>query len=74
MSDEAPLAKRPMGRPRAFDVNRALDCAISVFRERGYDGTSVDALQAATGLTAGSIYKAFGSKRDLFAAAYERYC
>ncbi|WP_260596925.1 TetR/AcrR family transcriptional regulator [Sphingomonas endolithica] len=62
-----------MGRPRAFDVDWALDRAISVFRERGYGGASIDALQAATGLTTGSIYKAFGSKQKFFAAAYARY-
>jgi TetR/AcrR family transcriptional repressor of nem operon len=73
MKAETPPAKRLMGRPRAFDVSGALDSALSVFRESGYDGTSVEALQAATGLTVGSIYKAFGSKRQLFAAAYERY-
>lgn len=62
-----------MGRPREFDTDSVLDRASQVFQERGYSGASVDALQTATGLTAGSLYKAFGHKRGLFAAAYRRY-
>ncbi|WP_197565238.1 TetR/AcrR family transcriptional regulator [Sphingobium sp. YBL2] len=54
-------------------MDEVLDRAMQVFRERGYDGASVDALQEATGLTAGSVYKAFGSKREFFIAAYDRY-
>jgi TetR/AcrR family transcriptional repressor of nem operon len=73
VNKETSSNNRPMGRPRAFDVDGALDRAIHLFRERGYGGSSLDALQAATGLTAGSIYKAFGSKRGFFEAAYKRY-
>jgi AcrR family transcriptional regulator len=73
MDKRSPSAKRPMGRPREYDLNSALDRAIPMFRERGYSGASVEALQTATGLTAGSLYKAFKSKREFFAAAYHRY-
>ncbi|OAP35214.1 TetR family transcriptional regulator [Sinorhizobium glycinis] len=64
---------RPVGRPREFDMNRALDAAIRIFSEKGYHGTSIAELKAETGLTAGSIYKAFRDKRDVFVAAYDRY-
>lgn len=64
---------RPPGRPRAFDMNSALDAAIRIFSEKGYHGTSIAELKAAMGLTAGSIYKAFHDKRDVFIAAYDRY-
>ena len=50
-----------------------LDGAIRVFRERGYNATSVADLAQATGLSAGSLYKAFKDKRGIFLAAFERY-
>lgn len=42
--------------------------ASAVFAERGYAGTSVDMLVAASGVHRGSLYSAFGSKRGLFVA------
>jgi AcrR family transcriptional regulator len=65
--------QRRLGRPREFDLDTVLEAAVRVFRERGYQATSVSDLVDATGLTAGSLYKAFGDKRNLFAAAFERY-
>lgn len=54
-------------------MDRVLDAAVKVFRERGYHATSVTDLRAATGLTAGSLYKAFKDKRGIFDAALDRY-
>lgn len=62
-----------MGRIRGFDVDEALDAALEVFWQRGYDGTPMQGLCSAMGLQPGSVYAAFGSKRDLFAAALRRY-
>lgn len=64
---------RSPGRPREFDMDAAVEAAMRVFRERGYHATSVGDLCTATGLTAGSIYKAFGDKRALFLAAFDHY-
>jgi TetR/AcrR family transcriptional repressor of nem operon len=64
---------RTPGRPREFDTDTAIESAVLVFRERGYQATSIGDLCEATGLTAGSIYKAFGDKRTLFLAALDRY-
>jgi TetR/AcrR family transcriptional regulator, transcriptional repressor for nem operon len=64
---------RGPGRPREFDLDTVVDGAVGVFRERGYHATSVGDLSAATGLTAGSLYKAFGDKRGIFLAALDRY-
>ncbi|KQW32039.1 hypothetical protein ASE36_07520 [Rhizobium sp. Root274] len=72
MSDTA-LFVRSAGRPRAFEIDAALDAAITVFTERGYHGTSITDLKAAMGLTAGSIYKAFKDKKAIFLAAFDRY-
>ena len=62
-----------VGRVRGFDVGEALDVALELFWQRGYDGTPVQALCRAMDLQPGSVYAAFGSKRDLFVAALRRY-
>ena len=61
------------GRPRQFDTDTMLDQVIDVFRRQGFHATSVADLKTATGLTAGSLYKAFKDKRALFRAALDRY-
>jgi len=74
MNTSAPISKkRHVGRPREFDMDKALDAAMLVFRERGYNATSIADLRAAMGLTAGSLYKAFKDKRAIFVAALDRY-
>jgi AcrR family transcriptional regulator len=55
-----------MARPREFDEAQVLAQARSLFATQGYNGTSIDDLVKATGLLRGSLYKAFGSKRNLF--------
>ncbi|MBG0829772.1 TetR/AcrR family transcriptional regulator [Planomonospora sp. ID67723] len=62
-----------MARPRAFDPEQAVAAALDTFWSRGYEGTSIGDLEAATGLNRSSLYQAFGSKRRLFDAAVERY-
>jgi AcrR family transcriptional regulator len=64
---------RPRGRPRGFDIDQALDCAIGVFWEKGYTGAAISDLAQATGLAPPSLYAAFGSKRGMFLAALKRY-
>lgn len=73
-SPERAVPDRPgPGRPRAFDLEAAVQDAIGVFRVHGYHGTSVHDLEAGTGLARGSLYKAFHDKRSLFLAALEHY-
>ncbi|KGA18723.1 hypothetical protein GM51_7775 [freshwater metagenome] len=55
-----------MARPKEFEVAEVLLKARAVFAAQGYNGTSIDDLVRATGLMRGSIYQAFGSKRNLF--------
>lgn len=62
-----------MARPRTFDETRAAEAAADAFRRTGYEGTSTDALCAATGLRRSSIYNAFTSKHDLFLRALKQY-
>jgi TetR/AcrR family transcriptional repressor of nem operon len=62
-----------MGRVRKFDVEEALGVALEMFWEQGFDGTPIHALCQAMDLQPGSVYAAFGNKRDLFVAAVRRY-
>jgi TetR/AcrR family transcriptional repressor of nem operon len=62
-----------MPRPREFDETVALDAAMECFWRRGYEATSLRDLTASMGLTAPSLYNAFGDKQALFARALERY-
>lgn len=55
-----------MARPRAFDEATVISQARTLFAAQGYNGTSIDDLVKETGLLRGSLYKAFGSKRNLF--------
>ncbi|MBV2129005.1 TetR/AcrR family transcriptional regulator [Arsukibacterium indicum] len=62
-----------MGRPRAFDVDTALEKALDVFWRKGYDGTSLSDLTEAMGINKPSLYAAFGNKEQLFLKAIELY-
>lgn len=62
-----------MGRPRAFDVDEALDKAMKVFWRKGYEGASMSDLTAAMHVNSPSIYAVFGSKEGLFKAVLDRY-
>src|SRR4051794_3997112 len=61
------------GRPRAFDPERALDRALRVFWEKGYEGASLPELTRAMGINRPSMYAAFGNKEALFRKAIDRY-
>jgi AcrR family transcriptional regulator len=62
-----------LGRPRAFDADRALDRALTIFWRNGYEGASLPALTKAMGINRPSLYAAFGNKEALFRKALERY-
>jgi TetR/AcrR family transcriptional regulator, copper-responsive repressor len=67
-----PMAPR-QGRPREFDKDAALERALLLFWQHGYESTSVAELTRAMGVNPPSMYAAFGGKRRLFTAAVERY-
>ncbi len=62
-----------MARPRKFDETQVLQSAMELFWACGYAGTSLDALDKATGLNRGSVYNAFGDKRHLYLATIDHY-
>jgi TetR/AcrR family transcriptional regulator, mexJK operon transcriptional repressor len=64
--------RRGGGRPtreeaEARDV-RLLDVATRLFMERGFDGTSIDAVAEAAGVSKPTVYARYHDKRDLFVA------
>jgi AcrR family transcriptional regulator len=71
--DDSTEARRRPGRPREFDRTAAIDQAIRLFWERGYEGTSFDDLVTSMGISASSFYSAFESKQRLFYEAMDRY-
>ncbi|PTS89262.1 TetR family transcriptional regulator [Sphingomonas sp. HMWF008] len=73
-SSEQPLAPpRKTGRPRSFDRDAALEQAMFAFWRHGYETTSIADLTTAMGVTAPSLYTAFGDKQRLFLEAVQRY-
>ncbi|MFF2350555.1 TetR/AcrR family transcriptional regulator [Kitasatospora sp. NPDC058115] len=62
-----------MGRPRSFDADVVVARAMDTFWTKGYGDTSPADLAEATGVAKGSLYHAFGSKRELFARALDHY-
>lgn len=67
------LTKRPVGRPREFDEDKALEAAMDAFWQKGYEATSLADLCKHTGLHKGSLYQTFGSKHELFMRALKNY-
>ena len=65
--------RRKIGRPLSFDRECALQQAMLTFWRHGYETTSINDLTKAMGVTAPSIYAAFGDKKQLFLAAVRRY-
>ncbi|HEY9236227.1 MULTISPECIES: TetR/AcrR family transcriptional regulator [Phenylobacterium] len=62
-----------MARPKTFDRDDALDAAIGVFREHGFEGTSAQMLVGAMQIGRQSLYDTFGDKWRLYCEAVERY-
>ncbi|MFJ8665070.1 TetR/AcrR family transcriptional regulator [Streptomyces sp. NPDC093600] len=67
------MTTKRRGRPRSFDRRAALEQAMTAFWERGYETTSVADLTRAMGISAPSLYAAFGDKRTLFEEVVEAY-
>lgn len=73
MSSKVKKSPAPLGRPRAFDADVALDKALALFWRKGYEGTSLSDLTEAMGINRPSLYAAFGNKEELFRKALDRY-
>ena len=62
-----------MARPREFNVDQALDQAMKVFWDKGYEATSMNDLLAAMCLSKSSFYDTFGSKHELLLQVLDHY-
>ena len=62
-----------MARPKEFLRETALQNAVAVFSEHGFEGTSTDALLSAMGISRQSMYDTFGDKWQLYLEALRRY-
>jgi TetR/AcrR family transcriptional repressor of nem operon len=62
-----------MARPREFDLDQALERAMSVFWTKGYEGASLQDLLEAMNIARGSLYKAFQDKRSIYLSALDLY-
>ncbi|CAM3138102.1 TetR/AcrR family transcriptional regulator [Mycobacterium intermedium] len=60
-----------VGRP-GYDLDTLLSVAVSVFNQRGYDGTSMEHLAARLGISKSSIYHHVRGKSELLQLAVNR--
>ncbi|MGY5957463.1 TetR/AcrR family transcriptional regulator [Kosakonia sp. BK9b] len=65
--------KKSRGRPKVFDREAALDKAMALFWQHGYEATSLSDLVEATGAKAPTLYAEFTNKEGLFRAVLDRY-
>lgn len=62
------------GRPRAFDRDNAVNKAMNLFWEKGFESTSLADLRKTLGnMSSASFYAAFGSKQALYKECLDRY-
>ena len=62
-----------MTRTRSFDIGEVLTSLMYLFWEKGYEATSLHDIVSTSGLSRSSLYRAFGSKRELFDRTLARY-
>ncbi|MFK5983972.1 MAG: TetR/AcrR family transcriptional regulator [Pseudomonadota bacterium] len=61
------------GRPIEFNPDTALDAAMQLFWQKGYESTSLQNLINAMDLSKSSFYQAFKSKHQLFQRCIQQY-
>ncbi|MFI8892335.1 TetR/AcrR family transcriptional regulator [Streptomyces paradoxus] len=62
-----------MARTKEFDPDAALQAALELFWQRGYEATSMSDLVEHLGIGRASIYATFGNKHELYLKALDRY-
>ena len=72
-TESTSCTKKSRGRPKVFDREAALDKAMALFWQHGYEATSLAHLVEATGAKAPTLYAEFTNKEGLFRAVLDRY-
>jgi AcrR family transcriptional regulator len=67
------MTTKKRGRPRTYDPDTALTAALNLFWLKGFAGTSLDEISAATGMNRPSLYAAFGDKKALYRKALDKF-
>jgi len=67
------MAAMTSGRPREFDIDRALEAATQQFWTVGYEATSLQDLLKTMRLSKSSLYQTFGNKHELFVRCLDHY-
>lgn len=62
-----------VGRPRQFDREKALEKAVVLFWEQGFEATGIAQISETLGIGRQSLYGSFGDKRTLFIEALKHY-
>lgn len=62
-----------MVRVKAFDPDQALEAAMRMFWQRGFEATSMRDLLDGMSIGRGSFYDTFGDKRTIFLASLDRF-
>jgi TetR/AcrR family transcriptional regulator, transcriptional repressor for nem operon len=62
-----------MPKVKLFKEEEVLDTITQLFWTKGYNGTSIDELVNASGLSRSSLYDTFGGKHDLFLKSLQHY-
>ncbi|MBJ9986905.1 TetR/AcrR family transcriptional regulator [Acinetobacter sp. S40] len=73
MDELTELPKKKRGRPKCFNEEQALQKAMLLFWEHGYEATSINDLTQALEITAPSLYSSFGDKTTLFYKSIDYY-
>jgi TetR/AcrR family transcriptional regulator, transcriptional repressor for nem operon len=62
-----------MPKVKLFKEEEVLDTITQLFWTKGYNGTSIDELVTASGLSRSSLYDTFGGKHELFLKSLQYY-
>ncbi len=66
---------RTRGRPRSREKARLImNSAMELFTSKGYEGTSIDDIAAAAGVSRQTVYTHYGCKENLFGLAVATKC
>jgi TetR/AcrR family transcriptional repressor of nem operon len=62
-----------MPKNKLYNKETVLEAAAGIFRQKGYNGTSIDDILSATGLSRSSLYDSFQDKHNLYLQSLEYY-